>query len=411
MKRIGLLVVVLVLVVAVSNVAFAKGKGWRTDESEKYLKWWDKTYKGTDNAILGGILYQKGDYEGAIAGLEESVQSGTEDGRVYYQLAFSYEQKGKIDKAIEFYKKSAALLDEQDPKHRYHYYARYNLALLYKDIGDLDNAVKAVEKALEKHKEPSGHNLLGFLYWTQGKKDEALKEYQISVKIDPNQEDAQYNLGVLYYNKGDLENAKEAFEKVKELNPDHPKALVYLGNLGDETILSKAEYTDLLIPDPALRHCYLGKKYLDKGNIADARLEYETGFEVNPDSPIVNQGLAVAYEYNSEGVRYGKGFNIEKSIFHYEKALSADPNLVEAGFNLAVLYSMEGKIDDSIRLYLRTIRLDPSYAKAHYNLAVIYDNETKNYKRARYHYTRYLQLEPETPKKAEIETRLRRLIK
>lgn len=399
MKRMLLCMAVLTLC---TTLAYAKGKGWRTDESEKYLAWWDRTYKGTDSAVIGGVLYQKEDYETAVAELEKAIQAGSSDGRVYYQLAYSYQQLGDIDKAIELYQTAGKLLDEKDPAHRYHYYAKYNLALLYKDKGDIDGAIGILQEAIDKHKnEPGAHNLLGWLYWKKGDTDNALKEYRISIKIDPNQEDAQYNLGVLYYNKGEVEDAKAVFNKVLELNPDHKKASAYLSG--------QAAYAELLIPEPALRHCYLGKQKLDKGQYQDAALEYETALEVNPNCMEAHQGLGVVYEYNDKGVRYGDGFRIEKSVFHYEKALMLNPNLAEVVFNISVLYSQLGKVDDAIRLYLRLIRIEPNNSQAHYNLAVLYDNQTKNAQKAIHHYTRYIELEPQTPKKTEIEERIRRL--
>lgn len=407
MKRIYLGFIILALAVAVANNGFSKG--WKTDESEKYLKWWDRTYQGTDSAILGGVMYQKGDYKAAINELETSIKSGSGDGRVYYQLAFAYQQEGNIDKAIESYKKAIELLDKQDIKHRYDYYAYYNLALIYKDRGEIDESITIVTEALKKHKEPSGYNLLGWLYWKKGERDKALGEYKRSIKIDANQEDAQYNLGVLYYNNGDVKHAQKAFEKVKELNPDHKKTLVYLGNLGDEAVLGKIEYQDLIIPEPALRYCYKGKQYLDENKITEAEHEYETAYELAPFSPIVNQGLGVVYEYNDKGIRYGKGFNIKKGIFHYNKALVSDPDLIEAVFNLAVLYSINGSTNNAIRLYRRVIRLQPDDAEAQYNIAVLYDNETDDYKRARYHYVRYLDLVPNSPKKVAVKKRLREL--
>lgn len=404
------LVFVILILIALVPFAFAKGKGWRTDESEKYLVWWDRTYKGTDSAVIGGVLYQKEDYQTAVDELEKAIAAGSNDGRIYYQLAYSYQQLGNIDKAIELYQKAGKLLDEQDPSHRYHYYAKYNLALLQKDNPVPDGAIIVLQEAIDKHPdEPGAHNLLGWLYWKKGDLDSALKEYRTSTKIDKNQEDAQYNIGVLYYNKGDVTNAKEVFSKVIEINPANKKASAYLGHLGDKELLGKEEYASLLIPDPALRHCYLGKKYLDQGEYADAALEYETALEVNPNSIEAHQGLGVVYEYNDKGVRYGDGFKIDKSIFHYEKALLLNPNLSEAVFNIGVLYSLKGKIDDAIRLYLRLIREQPNNAQAHYNLAVLYDNKTKDNERAVHHYNRYLELDPETPKKAEIKERIFKL--
>lgn len=407
MKRLMLCLFTLIML---APFAYAKGKGWRTDESEKYLVWWDRTYKGTDSAVIGGVLYQKEDYQVAVTELEKAIQAGSKDGRVYYQLAYCYQQLGNIDKAIELYKTAGKLLDEQDPSHRYDYYSKYNLALLYKDKGSLDDAVTASQSAIEKHSdEPGAHNLLGWLYWKKGDVESAIKEYRASIKIDPNQEDAQYNLGVLYYNKGEVGDAKEKFNKVLKLNPQHKKAAVYLANLGDKTLLSKTEYAELAIPEPALRHCYLAKQYLDKGQYEEAASEYETALEVNPKCIEAHQGLGVVYEFNAEGIRYGKGFRIDKCIFHYEKALATNPNLEQAVYNIGVLYSRKGKVDDAIRLYMRLIREHPNNAQAHYNLAVLYDNQTKNNERAIHHYSRYLQLEPNTTKKAEIEERIRRL--
>lgn len=410
MRKLMLLVVLSLTVSLFQNIVYAKGKGWRTDESEKYLVWWDKKYQGADSAVIGGVLYQKEDYQTAVAELEKAIQAGSADGRVYYQLAYSYQQLGNIDKAAELYKKAIELLDKQDASHRYDYYAKYNLALLNKDKGDIDEAIVILKDAIVKHlNEPGAHNLLGWLYWKKGNAEEALNEYSASLKIDQNQEDAQYNIGVLYYNKGNTEQAQKAFNEVLELNPKHEKSMFYLAHMGDKALLGHEEYANLAIPMPALRHCYLGKQFLDNKEYKDAAMEYETAIEIDPKCIEAQQGLGVVYEYNDKGIRYGEGFNIEKSVFHYEKAIAINPKLEEAVFNIGVLYGMQGKLDNAVNYYLRLIREDPNNAKAHYNLAVIYDNQVKDNSKAIYHYTRYLKLDPQTAKKSEVEERIRRL--
>lgn len=411
-KKVDRKVVFIAVVVSLTLTSqiWAKGKGWQTDESEKYLRWWDRTYQGTDSAVIGGIMYQKGDYTQAITELEKTIQAGSKDGRVYYQLAVCYQQTDNLRKASELYGKAAELLDKQDSEHRYNYYARYNLALIDKDEGKLDKAIELMKAALSKHPdEPGGLNLLGWLYWKNGDSASALKQYQKSISLDANQEDAQYNYGVLFYNQGKTEKAREAFSKVKEMNPDNEKALFFLKHLGDDAALSQAKYTELAIPDPAIRYCYLGKQNLDQGKFQEAQQNYEQAVEINPKSIEAQQGLAVAYEYNDEGVRYGKGFNMEKSIFHYQKALTLDEVQQRVIYNLAILYSKAGRIKDSIRMYLRLLRLDPDDAQAVYNLAVLYDNKTDDVQKTIYYYNRYLKLVPETPKKSEIHTRIRSL--
>lgn len=392
--------------------AFAKKAEWRTDESEKYLKWWDRTYKGTDSAVLGGILYQKGEYEEAIDLLEQSIENGSADGRVYYQLAFCYQQTGMIDKAIVGYQKAIESFGSEEIKHRYGSYSYYNLALLLKDKEKNSEAIEVLSTMLGKYpNNTEAHNLLGWLYWKGGYRKEAIEEYKESVDLVSEQENAQYNLGILYYNEGKVKEAQSVLKKVLQLNPDNKKTKMLVDNLENKDLLDASIYSQLDMPDPALYHCYLAKKHFDKKEYEKAGEEYDTAIELNPLSLEAHYGAALTYEYNHEGIRYGKKFFIEKSIFHYHKVLWLNPEMKDAIFNIAVLMGKKGDVRNSIRFYLRLLREDPNWAQAHYNLAVLFDNQTKEYGRARRHYMKYLELDPTTDKKAKIKKRLTKLIK
>ncbi|MBA7484660.1 hypothetical protein ES707_20190 [subsurface metagenome] len=54
---------------------------------------------------------------------------------------------------------------------------------------------------------------LGIKYWEQGKLDEAIKEYQEALRIDPNFALARSNLGVVYDKQGRLDDAVREWEK------------------------------------------------------------------------------------------------------------------------------------------------------------------------------------------------------
>ena len=388
-----------------------KGPEARGGESEKYLKWWDREYKGADDAVIGGVLYQRGEFKEAAVELEKAVNKGTNDGRVYYRLAYSCQQMGDANKAVEYYQKAIKLLEENEPKHRYDYYARYNLAVLYKDKAEgINRAIDILKGAEKNHYQEAGlHNLLGWLYWENGNKGDALNEYRVSVRLNPDQEDAQYNIGVIYSAMGKPEQARETFNKVLELNPENEKARIYVDYQGTQNALLQGKYAGLMIPEPALKFCYSGKQYLDKGQYNEAAREYETALELAPEMAAAHQGLGVVYEYNGQGIRYGDGFRIKKSIFHYHKALELDPELEEAIFNLAVLYSKNGEERKAERLYLQLIRLDPENPSAHYNLAVLYDGKDGKNQKAIYHYNRFLRLNPDTAQKDNIRERIKRL--
>ena len=63
-------------------------------------------------------------------------------------------------------------------------------------------------------------------------------------------------------------------------------------------------------------------------------------------------------------------------------------------YNMAVIYSKEGRSRDAEAEYLKALRIDPSDADIHYNLGILYDQDLKNPKRAMMHYRRYLAIRP-----------------
>lgn len=63
----------------------------------------------------------------------------------------------------------------------------------------------------------------------------------------------------------------------------------------------------------------------------------------------------------------------------------------------------EGDNDAAIKLLIRAAETQPDMARPHLELAVLYDDYKKDYVRAVYHYTRYLELRPDTEKRDMIE--------
>ena len=64
-------------------------------------------------------------------------------------------------------------------------------------------------------------------------------------------------------------------------------------------------------------------------------------------------------------------------------------------------------IDGAIELYQQAIAEKPDLAKAHLHLGLLYEEHRKDYLRAIYHYETYLELRPDTDKRAFIEELVR----
>ena len=78
--------------------------------------------------------------------------------------------------------------------------------------------------------------------------------------------------------------------------------------------------------------------------------------------------------YNLRGTRYANLGQLDTAISYYEKALSIQPDYVEAHYNLGFSHHMLGQLDAAIRSYKKVVDIKPEYAEAHNNkiLSVIY---------------------------------------
>ena len=76
---------------------------------------------------------------------------------------------------------------------------------------------------------PQGWHSKAFYLQNNGKIDEALHIYERIHRIDSTYLDAYLNAGILYLEQGNAALAEEKFTKVIQLNPDHPLGQYYLG--------------------------------------------------------------------------------------------------------------------------------------------------------------------------------------
>jgi choline-sulfatase len=76
--------------------------------------------------------------------------------------------------------------------------------------------------------------------------------------------------------------------------------------------------------------------------------------------------------YTRLGNVYGKAGRHEDSIAAYRKALAIDPEHLMSTYNLALAYRTAGKIDEAIVGFERTQQLDPRSGRAHFQLGDIY---------------------------------------
>ena len=68
------------------------------------------------------------------------------------------------------------------------------------------------------------HNNLGLIYMNRGQFQDAEKEYQEEIRVNPAYDNVYMNLGVLYFHQGEYPLAIRAWGKAVELNPKNIEA-------------------------------------------------------------------------------------------------------------------------------------------------------------------------------------------
>lgn len=98
---------------------------------------------------------------------------------------------------------------------------RLNLGAAYDHVGRLEEAMKEYEVALNLDpKNVEVYNNLGTIYGREGHLDEAMKQFELALKIQPDHYGTHYNLGLAYKGLGMKEKAIAEMETVLKIKPD-----------------------------------------------------------------------------------------------------------------------------------------------------------------------------------------------
>lgn len=88
--------------------------------------------------------------------------------------------------------------------------------------GDNHRAIEAIKELLQVHPEyPDLHNLLGVAYDNEEMSDDAVEEFETSLRINPKFTDARVNLGLTLFHRGHYEEAERHLRRAEKQRPGH----------------------------------------------------------------------------------------------------------------------------------------------------------------------------------------------
>lgn len=225
---------------------------------------------------------------------------------------------------------------------------------LLRERGELQTAFVNYEKALKLS--PDDPVLIykeGLVSLAADRNDDALKDFNRVIAINPEYAPAWEGAGEAFFRKGDMDKARDAFYRALQL-------------------------------DPTLWKCHnkLGLIYDRRGRHGPAILEYRQAIELNPRDGALYNNLGLSYTYNQEYDAAVNALNraielnyAEKKVYNnlglalglmqrYDAALEAFRKAgseAQARNNLGVVYLNQNKYEKAIEAFEKAIELEPSY--------------------------------------------------
>jgi len=331
-----------------------------------------------------------------------------------YQRSREAAARGDLDQAKQQLTE-ALRADENDAD------AHNLLGFVLGQQGDLSSALVHLERAIALRPDSAeAHYNVGVALWYSGSKDRAVAELRESIRLDPAAGATHAFLGTALREAGDLQGARMSLQRAIALLPPTAATYVYLGilflRIGDlpkalgqletglnapQSSLPKPDW-DMAIadlrkmlaatPDQAQAHnilgLMLGRTGVGTGEVA---AEFRAAIRLRPNFAEANNNLGLVLAQSDddepavaafrEAIRIRPDFadahanlggtlilsDIEQAIHELEKAISLDPALVKAQFNLATAYGASPKYGPAkeIELLRKVLTMSPSFPRAH----------------------------------------------
>lgn len=298
--------------------------------------------------LLGTALsmHQAGNIEQAIELYHQALNIAPNHTDTILFIAVAYCQKNEYKTAKEFFDK----IPPEDVETNPNYFINYGLTL--SELGELDKAIELLKKGTE---------------------------------LDPEAQEAYFNLGRCYYRTHNYTSATGAFAEVLNFAPDDIQALSYLGAISIELNeleqgLSILERAFNLGGESSFIRYSTGSAFEKQGHIKEAEKQYERAISLDNNNISAHLGLCRTYakqgKYTKataevESTRLLSNGRVEEILecnlstiahfqndnkgaeFHARKALEISPDSLDAYGLLALAYSNTNRQLEAVEYFIK----------------------------------------------------------
>ncbi len=301
---------------------------------------------------LGMAEIQTCKYDDAITTFQEIIDLDDTHVDAYRGIGIAYYEKGSYSKAIEQFQKIEDMSSEYDD---IRLDALKYMGVAYYEMEDYEHAIECFTTVLDncsKQEKAEIYFLRGASYVELNEEDNAVMDYEASLKIDDSSYDMYCRMFTSLYDAGYIERGESYLKRVVDLEDSDDltigKTYYLLGNYEQATSYLKKAIQEGL-SEAAF---YLAKTYENQGNYISAETVYKDYINDYPnDASIYNQYgayLINLQEYKQALVYIETGLSIEKN--------TAEQELL---YNQAVCYEYLGDYEQALTLFTEYVATYP----------------------------------------------------
>ncbi len=181
----------------------------------------------------------------------------------------------------------------------------------------------------------------------------------------------QLDEAIQRHQRGDLEAAKQVYEQILAVVPDHAMVLNLSGVLAHQAgegklAIRRLERALELEPDNGTFHNNIGEVFRNLGELDQAEKHLRKCLEIAPND---------AFAHNNMGSIFLARTNYAEAIGSFKKSLEIQPDATRVLFNLGVACMELGSPEDALGYLAKALSIDPGFAdgyakvgEAHYQL-------------------------------------------
>jgi|GEM_PF-136813 len=215
------------------------------------------------------------------------------------------------------------------------------------------------------------HHNYGQALFAEKKYDEAMKEFNTALRLDPSFVLTYFTRGGLYASRGQYQLAIKDFNEVLKRSLDKTRlAHVYLarGKVYAEMEDYQASLNDFnqaisLDSKNAVAYSERGLLFAKQGNYQQAIKDFDRALRLDSHS---------AEAYNNRGLARIYMGEIEAGLMDFRRALAEAPEFASVYLNLGLAYFRRGDFSESLNAYRKALEMDPNLIQAYAGMAMVY---------------------------------------